>query len=124
MKAKFTARQCRQLAHAFRLARAQIQRAQQRDMDSQQFICLVLDGLARDGRITEATALTAQDEVIMNRLAPSSSLGRWLQVRGYVDANFSYRREMAETRKAINKHRIAWLDLLIKEFSELAEVAP
>lgn len=124
MKAKFTAQQCRQMAHALRFARAEIQRRAQPNNDSQHFICLVLDGLVTSKKITEDTALMLQDKVIMKRLAPSSSLGRWLQERGYVEANFSYRADMAETRKAINKHRIAWLDLLIKEFSELAKVAP
>lgn len=124
MKAKFTAQQCRQLTHAFRLARAEIQRGTWRNSDSQQFICLVLDGLAAGKKIAGTTALMAQDKVIMKRLAPSSSLGRWLQDRGYVGGNFSFRPEQAETRKAINMHRIAWLDQLIKEFTELAKVAP
>jgi hypothetical protein len=120
MKAKFTKRQCRQLVDAFRKTRAVIEPMSDRP-NHHAFICLALEDLADEGEITDETALLAQTEVIEARLNGAYTLNTWLVRQGAVDEREA--RNDPEHHSRVNQHRLAWLDLLIKEFSDLAEVA-
>lgn len=108
----FTARECRQIVHALRLAKRRI------TIGVSRFICIALDDLVNSGDIQEATCCLVQGRIIMRRLRPYASLDSWIIAkvateRGGDDA----------FEKAVRQHRIKWLDLMIKEFSDLAKVA-
>ena len=82
------------------------------------FICLTLDSLVLQGEIQRRTANLLQ-EMIMGRIHPYGSLDSWIAANTNVGpAKFS--RAFIE---AARQHRIKWIDLLIKEFTDLAKVA-
>ena len=57
--------------------------------------------------------------MIMERISPYPSLDTWVAVNTNVGpAKFS-----KAFIEAARKHRIKWIDLLIKEFTDLAKVA-
>lgn len=109
---KFTARECRQMVHALRLVKGRIENRAGR------FICLTLDSLVLQGEIQLRTANLLQ-EIVMGRISPHSSLDIWIAANTNVGpANFS-----KAFIEAARKHRIKWIDLLIKEFADLEKAA-
>lgn len=111
---KFTARECRQMVHALKLAKKRIEDRAGR------FICLTLDSLVLHGEIQRRTANLLQ-EMIMGRISPYPSLDTWVAVNAGVEpARFGSKPFVEDVRQ----HRVKWIDLLITEFSDLAKVAP
>ena len=110
---KFTARECRQMVHALKLAKKRIEDRAGR------FICLTLDSLVLHGEIQQRTANLLQ-EMIMGRISPYPSLDTWVAVNAEVEpARFGSKQFVEDVRQ----HRVKWIDLLIKEFSDLVKVA-
>lgn len=110
---KFTARECRQMVHALRLAKRRIESRAGR------FICLTLDSLVLHGEIQQRTADLLR-EMVMERISPYPSLDTWIAANTRVEpARFGPKAFVEDVRQ----HRIKWLDLLIKEFTDLAKVA-
>lgn len=111
---KFTARERRQMVHALRLAKRRI------EGHASTFICLALDSLVVGGEVQHRTASLLQ-EMIMDRISPYGSLNSWVAVNVGLGATKFHEKAFAED---IRKHRIKWLDLLIKEFTDPAKVTP
>ena len=110
---KFTARECRQMVHALKLAKKHIENRAGR------FICLTLDSLVLHGEIQRRTANLLQ-EVIMGRISPYPSLDSWIVANvSMTPARFGSKVFVEDVRQ----HRVKWIDLLIKEFTDLAKVA-
>lgn len=111
---KFTARECRQMVHALRLAKNRIENRAGR------FICLTLDSLVLHGEIQQRTADLLR-EMVMERISPYGSLDSWVAANVELQPAKFGGKAFAED---IRKHRIKWLDLLIKEFTDPAKVTP
>ena len=110
---KFTARECRQMVHALRLAKRRI------EIRADRFICLTLDSLVLHGEIQWRTANLLR-EIISVRISPYPSLDTWVAVNAGVEyARFGSKQFVEDVRQ----HRVKWIDLLIKEFTDLAKVA-
>ena len=110
---KFTARECRQMVHALRLVKGRIENRAGR------FICLTLDSFVLQGEIQERTSNLLQ-EMVMERISPYPSLDTWVAVNAVVEpARFGSKAFVEDVRQ----HRVKWIDLLIKEFTDLAKVA-
>lgn len=111
---KFTARKCRQMVHALRLAKRRIESRADR------FICLTLDSLVLHGEIQQRTADLLR-EMVMERISPYPPLDTWIAANTRVEpARFGSKAFVEDVRQ----HRIKWLDLLIKEFTDPAKVTP
>ena len=110
---KFTAQECRQMVHALRLAKRRIENGAGR------FICLTLDSLVLHGEIQRRTANLLQ-EMIIERISPYPSLDTWIVANTRVEpARFGSKAFVED----VHQHRVKWIDLLIKEFTDLAKVA-
>lgn len=110
---KFTARECRQMVHALRLVKGRI------EICAGRFICLTLDSLVLQGEIQQQTANLLQ-EIVMGRISPYGSLDTWIAANTRVEpARFASKAFVED----VCQHRIKWIDLLIKEFTDLAKVA-
>lgn len=109
---KFTARECRQMVHALQLAKRRIESRAGR------FICLTLDSLVVQGEIQQRTANLLQ-EMIMGRIHPYRSLDIWISA----NTNAGPAKFSKAFIEAARQHRIKWIDLLIKEFTDLAKAA-
>ena len=110
---KFTARECHQMVHALRLAKRRI------ESHAGRFICLALDSLVLHGEIQRRTANLLQ-EIIMGRISPYPSLDTWVAVNAGVEPARLGSKPFVED---VRQHRVKWIDLLIKEFTDLAKVA-
>ena len=110
---KFTARECRQMVRALQLAKGRIENRAGR------FICLALDSLVVGGEIQRRTANLLQ-EMVMERISPYPTLDTWVAVNAGVGlARFGSKAFVEDVRQ----HRVKWIDLLIREFTDLAKVA-
>ena len=110
---KFTARECRQMVHALRLAKRRIESRTGR------FICLTLDSLVLHGEIQQRTADLLR-EMVMERISPYPSLDTWIAANTRVEPSRFGSKAFVED---VRQHRVKWIDLLIKEFTDLAKVA-
>lgn len=110
---KFTARECRQMVHALRLAKRRIESRAGR------FICLTLDSLVVQSEIQQRTANLLQ-EMIMGRIHPYGSLDTWIAANTRMEPSRFGSKAFVED---VCQHRVKWIDLLIKEFTDLAKVA-
>lgn len=110
---KFTARECRQMVHALRLVKRRIESRAGR------FICLTLDSLVAQSEIQLRTAGLLR-EMIMERISPYPTLDTWIAANTRVEPSRCGSKASVED---VRQHRVKWIDLLIKEFTDLAKVA-
>ena len=73
------------------------------------YICMALCRASEERKITVRVRKCCQ-EIIDQRIDGKGTLGCWLISKGIKNAEL--------TRERMQDHRHAWLDLLIKEFSE------
>lgn len=110
---KFTARECRQMVRALRLVKERIESSAGR------FICLTLDSLVLQGEIQRRTANLLQ-EMVMERISPYPTLDTWIAANTRVEPSRFVSKAFVE---GVRQHRVKWIDLLIKEFTDLAKMA-
>jgi hypothetical protein len=114
MSDQFTKRQRQALVEAFKLVKGQLKPHSYES--AEKFICCALDRLATKGRVSDEISNLAQQRVIEPRLEGELTLESWLGAKGVNPWVYPNMREL------MHNHRQQWLDLLIKEFSDLAEV--
>jgi hypothetical protein len=96
------------IAHAFECAKpylwggGRVQRGEKFE-----FICRCLDHAQDCGEISRASWIQAM-HVVASRLGRTDTMETWLRNQGVLDAG--------GPSKALQDHRLAWLNLLIKEF--------
>ncbi len=104
---KYTEKQRREIARAFKLARGFLQKHGSNNVP---YICVILGDYQAAGKISWHTFNNARS-IILTRLGGYHSYGSWLnETHPKV-----YEKHYAEAQV---KGRIAWLDSLINEFSK------
>lgn len=58
--------------------------------------------------------------MIMGRIHPYGSLNSWIAANVGLAPTKFYKKAFAED---VRQHRVKWIDLLVKEFTDLAKVA-
>ena len=82
------------------------------------YICDAIRKAHYDEHITQKSMRTAT-ALIMGRLAPHGSVGRWLEVN--VGYRVKFGRRHNEYHKQVQAYRHRWLDALIKELETKGE---
>lgn len=97
----------RKIVAAFRSAKKNLWNGHgDEKLHESEFICHAMDGFLPGQAMAR--------EVIMGRIGKAYDLETWLKQQGLKDLSMA----VEDWRIAVQAHRLAWLNLLIKEFSK------